>query len=150
MRPAAPSWTRNTGRAMSEENVQIVRRVFDALQHPNAAVRALWHPDVEFDVSRDIWGALVGGGRYRGVEGVRGWMLDLYSGWEKMDLSCEELIDVGEQVIAVLSVRGRGRVSGIELETAQPESGRSARARSYGSCGSAPARKPSDPWGVQG
>jgi ketosteroid isomerase-like protein len=50
------------------------------------------------------------------LEGVRSWMLDLYSGWEKVDLSCEELIDAGEQVIAVLSVRGRGRVSGIELE----------------------------------
>jgi hypothetical protein len=47
---------RDTGRAMSEENVQIVRRVFDALESPDAAVRALWHPDVEFDVSRDIWG----------------------------------------------------------------------------------------------
>jgi ketosteroid isomerase-like protein len=105
-----------TGAAMSEENVQIVRRVFDALESPDAAVRALWHPDVEFDVSRDIWGPLVGGGRYRGVEGVRSWMLDLYSGWEKVDLSCVELIDAGEQVIAVLSVRGRGRVSGIELE----------------------------------
>jgi hypothetical protein len=90
--------------------------VFDALERPDAAVRALWHPDVEFDVSRDIWGALVGGGRYRGVDGVRSWMLDLYSGWEKMDLTCEELIDAGEQVISVLSVRGRGRVSGIELE----------------------------------
>jgi|ERR671910_661794 ketosteroid isomerase-like protein len=99
---------RDTGRAMAEENVQIVRRVFDALERPDAAVRALWHADVEFDVSRDIWGALVGGGRYRGVEGVRSWMLDLYSGWEKVDLSCEELIDAGEQVIAVLSVRGRG------------------------------------------
>jgi ketosteroid isomerase-like protein len=101
---------------MSEENVQIVRRVFDALERPDAGVRALWHPDVEFDVSRDIWGALVGGGRYRGVEGVRSWMLDLYSAWETMDLNCDELIDAGEHVIAVLSVRGRGRVSGIELE----------------------------------
>jgi hypothetical protein len=43
-------------------------------------------------------------------------MLDLYSGWEKVDLSCVELIDAGEQVTAVLSVRGRGRVSGVELE----------------------------------
>jgi ketosteroid isomerase-like protein len=101
---------------MSEEDVQIVRRVFDALERPDAGVRALWHPDVEFDVSRDIWGALVGGGRYRGVEGVRSWMLDLYSAWETMDLNCDELIDAGEHVIAVLSVRGRGRVSGIELE----------------------------------
>jgi hypothetical protein len=67
---------------MSEENVQIVRRVFDTLESPDAAVRAIWHPDVEFDVSRDIWGPLVGGGRYRGVEGVRSLMVDLYSGWE--------------------------------------------------------------------
>jgi ketosteroid isomerase-like protein len=101
---------------MSRENVQIVRRVYDALERPDTAVRALWHPDVEFDVSRDIWGAVVGGGRYRGLEGVRSWMLDLYAAWERMDLNCEELIDAGEQVIAVLSVRGRGRVSGIELE----------------------------------
>ena len=101
---------------MSRENVEIVRRVYDALDHPDAAVRALWHPDVEFDVSRDIWGAVVGGGRYRGVDGVRSWMLDLYSAWEKMDLNCEELIDAGEQVIPVLSARGRGKASGIELE----------------------------------
>jgi ketosteroid isomerase-like protein len=101
---------------MSQENVQIVMRVFEALERPDDAVRALWHPDVEFDVSRDIWGAVVGGGRYRGVEGVRSWMLDLYTAWEKMEIHCEELIDAGEQVIAVLSVRGRGRVSGIELE----------------------------------
>jgi ketosteroid isomerase-like protein len=74
---------------MSQENVEIVRRVYDALDHPDAAVRALWHPDVEFDVSRD-WGVVVGGGRYRGVDGVRSWMLDLYSAWEKMDLNCED------------------------------------------------------------
>ena len=50
------------------------------------------------------------------MDGVRSWMLDLYSAWEKMDLNCEELIDAGEQVIAVLSARGRGKASGIELE----------------------------------
>jgi ketosteroid isomerase-like protein len=116
---------------MSQENVQIVMRVFEALERPDDAVRALWHPDVEFDVSRDIWGAVVGGGRYRGVEGVRSWMLDLYTAWEKMEIHCEELIDAGEQVIAVLSVRGRGRVSGIELTW----------------CPSRPATKPSKPWG---
>jgi len=99
---------------MSRENVEIVRRIFDALDGP-AAVAALWDPEVEFDVSRDIWGAVVGGGHYRGVDGVRQWMLDLYGAWEQMDLDCEELIDAGEQVIVVLSVRGRGRTSGIEV-----------------------------------
>jgi ketosteroid isomerase-like protein len=101
---------------MSQANVQIVRRVFDTLERPDAAVHALWHPDVEFDVSGDIWGAVVGGGRYRGVDGVRSWMLDLYAAWERMDLNCEELIEAGDQVISVLRVRGRGRASGIELE----------------------------------
>jgi ketosteroid isomerase-like protein len=101
---------------MSQANVQIVRRVFDTLERPDAAVQALWHPDVEFDVSGDIWGAVVGGGRYRGVDGVRSWMLDLYAAWERMDLNCEQLIEAGDQVISVLRVRGRGRASGIELE----------------------------------
>ena len=101
---------------MSNENVDIVRRVYEALEEPDAAVRALWHPQVEFDVSRDIFGAVVGGGHYRGVDGVRRWMLDLYDAWEKMELHCEELIEAGEQVVSVLSARGRGRSSGIELE----------------------------------
>lgn len=101
---------------MSQENLDIVRRVYDSLEHPDASVRALWHPEVEFDVSRDIFGAVVGGGRYRGVEGVRSWMLDLYAAWDRMDIDCEELIEAGEQVISVLRVHGRGRTSGIELE----------------------------------
>jgi ketosteroid isomerase-like protein len=102
---------------MSGENVSVVRRVYDSLDNPDESVRALWDPDVEFDVSRDVWGALVGGGHYRGLEGVRTWMLDLYSAWDRMDLDCEELIDAGEdQVISVLRVHGWGRLSGIEVE----------------------------------
>jgi ketosteroid isomerase-like protein len=101
---------------MSDENVEIVRRVHDSLDDPDESTRALWHPDVEFDVSRDRWGPLVGGGHYRGIEGVRQWMLDLYSAWEHMELKCEELIDAGDQVVAVLRAQGRGRVSGIEVD----------------------------------
>lgn len=101
---------------MSDANVQIVRRVYDALGEPGADVTALWDPDVEFDVSRDVWGAVVGGGHYRGVEGVRAWMLDLYAAWEQLDIDVEELIDAGDDVVAVIRVAGRGRVSGLEVE----------------------------------
>jgi uncharacterized protein len=101
---------------VSDENVQIVRRVYDALADPGEDITALWDPDVEFDVSRDIWGAVVGGGHYRGVEGVRAWMLDLYAAWEQLDIEVEELIDAGDKVVAVIRVTGRGRVSGIEIE----------------------------------
>lgn len=101
---------------MSDANVQIVRRVYNALADPGEDVIALWDPDVEFDVSRDIWGAVMGGGHYRGVEGVRAWMLDLYAAWEQMDIDLEELVDAGDDVVAVIRVAGRGRVSGIEME----------------------------------
>jgi ketosteroid isomerase-like protein len=99
---------------MSQENVEVVRRIYDALGRPDA-VAALWHPEVEFDVSRDIWAAVVGGGHYRGPGGVRSWMLDRYGAWEQLDLECTELIDAGEEVVSVLSVRGRGKASGIEV-----------------------------------
>jgi uncharacterized protein len=101
---------------VSDANVQIVRRVYDALANAGEDVTALWDPDVEFDVSRDIWGAVMGGGHYRGVEGVRAWMLDLYAAWEQMDIDLEELIEAGDDVVAVIRVAGRGRVSGIEME----------------------------------
>ena len=101
---------------MSDANVEIVRRVYDALADPGEDITALWHPDVEFDVSRDIWGPVVGGGHYRGIEGVRAWMLDLYAAWERMDIDVEELIDAGDKVVAVIRATGRGRVSGIEIE----------------------------------
>jgi len=101
---------------VSDANVQIVRRVYDALADPGEDATALWDPDVEFDVSRDIWGAVMGGGHYRGVEGVRAWMLDLYAAWEQMDIDLEELIEAGDDVVAVIRVAGRGRVSGIEME----------------------------------
>ena len=99
---------------MSQENVEVVRRIYDALDRPDA-VAALWHPEVEFDVSRDIWAAVVGGGHYRGPDGVRDWMLDLYGAWGQLDLDCKELIDAGDEVVSVLSVHGRGKASGIEV-----------------------------------
>jgi ketosteroid isomerase-like protein len=101
---------------VSDENVRIVQRIYDTLEAPDESVWALWDPKVDFDVSRDVWGPLVGGGRYRGTEGVRRWMLDLYSAWEHMELDCEELIDAGDHVVSVLRVHGWGRLSGIEVE----------------------------------
>jgi ketosteroid isomerase-like protein len=101
---------------VSGANVEIVRRVYDSLADPGEDITALWHPDVKFDVSRDIWGPVVGGGHYCGVEGVRAWMLDLYAAWEQLDIDVEELIDAGDDVVAVIRVTGRGRVSGIEIE----------------------------------
>lgn len=49
---------------MSQENVDLVRRFYDALDKRDvSAVLAVYSPEVEFDVSHDVWAELTGGGR---------------------------------------------------------------------------------------
>ena len=139
---------RDTGRAMSQENVDIVRRIYDALGRPEV-VAALWHPEVEFDVSRDIWAAVVGGGHYRGPDGVRDWMLDLYGAWEQLHLDCKESIDAGDDVVSVLSVHGRGRRAGLRSAMSRPVSGRSTRGQVVRVVWFASREKPSKPGGCR-
>jgi ketosteroid isomerase-like protein len=105
---------------MSEENVEIVRRVYDAAARGDTAiVLALYDPDVEFDASRGRWADLGGRGVYRGHEGLRTAFREYYEAWETLEDDCEELIDAGEHVISVVTSRGRGRASGAEVETTQ-------------------------------
>lgn len=94
----------------------MVRRLMDSLHRPDAGALELFDADVEFDVSRDIWGTVMGGGIYRGPAGVRQWLRDLYGAWGVMDLRYEELTDAGDQVLCALVARGRGRTSGAEVE----------------------------------
>jgi hypothetical protein len=55
---------------------------------------------------------------YRGHEGVRRWFTDVYSHWTEF---CPELRAFGEAEDSLLvtgRIRARGRVSGVELDTA--------------------------------
>lgn len=106
---------------MSLENLAIVRRLYDAVaRRDSATVLAIYHPAVEWDHTRN--GAVAGlmGGQkvWHGHEGLRRWSRDWYEAWESVDAELEELIDAGEDVVAVLNYRGRGRASGIEVEFA--------------------------------
>jgi ketosteroid isomerase-like protein len=104
--------------AMSQENVEIVRRAWDAFERGDIQLAMeAFDPEIEFDVSRDVWGSVVGGGLYHGFEGLATWFGDLYDAWDGFEMSAEEVIDVGgDRVITVLFARGRGRASGIEIE----------------------------------
>jgi ketosteroid isomerase-like protein len=105
---------------MSDENVEIVRRVYDAVARRDPdAVLDLYDPEVEWDSSRSPFSRLVGGSRvYRGHEGLRAWFREYYEAWESIEEECKELIDAGDQVISVVSTRARGRASGVEVERA--------------------------------
>lgn len=103
---------------MSEANVELVRRAWEAFERGDAQTAfEIFDPDVEWDVSHDVWGDIVGGGHYRGPQGVATWLRDLYEAWESFEMSTDEVLDAGDdRVVCVLIARGKGRASGLEVE----------------------------------
>lgn len=103
---------------MSEANVEIVRRVFDAAaRHDTEAVFAAYRRDVEYDFSGSPLRSFIGATTvYRGHEGMRQWVRDRYDAWESIEDDCRELIDAGDRVVTFVITRGRGRSSGVDVE----------------------------------
>jgi ketosteroid isomerase-like protein len=97
---------------MSEENVDLVRRAYDAFNRRRlGAFLALAGDDVEVN-SR--LAAIEGG--YHGHDGVRRWWKDLFDVMPDYRVEVEELIDLGDHVLARTRHHGRGKGSGVEVE----------------------------------
>jgi ketosteroid isomerase-like protein len=102
---------------MSQENVELVRRVFQAVSRRDSeAVLALYDPDVEWDATRSPLGLVTGISVFHGHHGLRRAFREWYEGWDRVVDEVEEVIDAGEQVIAVVTLRARGRSSGVDVE----------------------------------
>jgi ketosteroid isomerase-like protein len=100
---------------MSEENVQIVRRILDARNRRDMdTVMSYAAPDIEFDLSAS---AGTFAGVYRGHQSL----LRLWAAWSEvfshMHWEAEELIDAGEAVVVPVRFHARGRGSGVETVT---------------------------------
>jgi ketosteroid isomerase-like protein len=100
---------------MSQENVEIVRRLYAAAaQRDNEAVYALYDPEIVWDASRTERGGMTGP-IVRGHASLRQWLRDWYGAWENIHDELEELIDAHPEVISVMTQRGTGRGSGVEV-----------------------------------
>jgi ketosteroid isomerase-like protein len=99
---------------VTRENVELVRSVYEAAaRRDSATVLAAYDDEIEWDTSRPgTPGDVAGGAIYRGHDGLRAWFRAWYEAWSDLVDECEELIDVGEQVISVSTMRARGRSSG--------------------------------------
>jgi ketosteroid isomerase-like protein len=99
---------------MSQENVEIVRGVYDAVARRDAAgVLALYDPGVEVDGSRLPESRMTGLPHVlRGHEGLRKSTREWNEAWEYAEDHCERLIDAGG-----VTRRARGLASGVEVET---------------------------------
>ena len=95
---------------MSEENVEIVRRDYDAAARRDAAgVFALYDPKVELDPTRLRF---VDTRVYRGHDELRAFFREWHDAWESIDYDFDELIDTGEHVISVVTRRARAHERG--------------------------------------
>jgi ketosteroid isomerase-like protein len=103
---------------MSQENVEIVRRVFDAVANrDSASILALYDPDVVIDFSDGTLADRIGqGGTYRGHDGLRAFDQELRDAFDDFETNCEELIEAGPRVLSVSRYRARGRRSGLEID----------------------------------
>jgi ketosteroid isomerase-like protein len=111
--PYAASLSRDTARAMSEENVERAHRAFDAFNRRDLdAFLDLMDPEVE--TVTDL--ASVEGRPYRGHDGVRDWWRDLFAVFPDFHIEILEARDRGHFVIAHARRHGHGLDSGAPVE----------------------------------
>jgi ketosteroid isomerase-like protein len=100
---------------MSRENVEVVRRMCEAfLAGDLAAALDVLHADV-------TWHGTIGGvdeastahGRDQVIAGFAESLRD----WERHSLEAEDYVDAGDRVVVLWHEVGRGKRSGVEVET---------------------------------
>jgi ketosteroid isomerase-like protein len=108
-----PQAWRDTAWAMSQENVEIVRRAVEAYEHEglNGSIR-YYAPEIEWTTTD----AAIERATYRGHDGVRRFFGNFDDEFDDLRFDVEELIDAGEQVVLSLRIGGRGKASGAPVE----------------------------------
>ena len=100
---------------MSEENVEIARRIYEGMSQGDfESVWDLLDPDLVWETSPNLPDA----GIYRGRERVRAFMEEqwdiVWGGRPQVDI--ERTFDRGDDVLLFIRVRGRGSHTGIPLD----------------------------------
>jgi ketosteroid isomerase-like protein len=98
---------------MSQENVEIVRRGAEYLNHRDfTRVFELCDPEIELDLSRNVFNPSV----YRGYSGLEQWASAVEDVWDDFHGEVEEIIDAGDdKVVAAVTLHGKGKESGVEV-----------------------------------
>ncbi len=94
---------------MSQDNVEIVKRGFEAYVRGDlAAAAADYVDDVVFNPAEEA--------PIHGREAVLSYIRRWEEPWDDYELRTEEFIDAGEHVVVTIHVRARGAASGIEVD----------------------------------
>ena len=99
---------------MSEENIEIIRRCFEALNRGDReTAKQFAHPDCVIHTRTSA----VAGRRYRGPAGVDQWFADVDESWATIEQTPQRFIEVDdERTIVVVRFQATGRGSGVEID----------------------------------
>jgi ketosteroid isomerase-like protein len=118
---------------MSEENVEIVKRGVDAFNRRDPdGMDELATPDCEWVTSMGP----IEGEIFRGREGGETYFARLSDAWEEFRTIAEDLRDLGDSVLMLGRIEGRGKGSGVPIDTPLGQifdfrEGKVCRIRSY-------------------
>ena len=97
---------------MSQENVEAIRRAFDAVDRGDLdAVAAELAPEFEYVATGTVVGIR---GMYRGVQGFREFLEWFWEEFDEPKVEIRRLSDAGDDVLTWATFRGRGAQSGVE------------------------------------
>jgi ketosteroid isomerase-like protein len=98
---------------VSQENVENFKRAVDALNRLDLDAYAdLCTVDYEWF---PVLGGTVEGRSFRGREGIKEYFGQLGDTWEEFRFVADELRDLGDSVLALGRLEGRGRGSGVQV-----------------------------------
>jgi ketosteroid isomerase-like protein len=102
---------------MSEENVEIAKRFADAFnRHDLNALMETVIPDFAF---LPAMADTIDGNSFQRRDGMKAYFVDVDSAWEELRLIYDEYRDLGDCVLALGRIEGRGRGSGAVVEAPQ-------------------------------
>jgi ketosteroid isomerase-like protein len=119
---------------MGSENVELVRGAFGVVTIPGDPEAMIVATDPYFEMH------LVGVGgepvTYTGAGGIREFFRDVAESWESFRFTATDLRDLGDRVLVLGRARGRGRLSGVEVDDrwawiVELRAGRAARLQGF-------------------
>jgi ketosteroid isomerase-like protein len=120
---------------MPLDKVEVARRVVDAYNRRDVDGLFAEFATPDFEWYPAIVRALDGGG-YRGRGGVEEFAVDTRENWEELQSVAEEFRDLGDRVLVLGRLKGRGKGSGVPVDAPMANildfrDGRIWRARVY-------------------
>ena len=98
---------RDTGLAMSQENVEVVRSLYSEWEKGRFWSVDLYAPDVEWRWSSAAKAVRGGAASYKGLEEIGAAMREWVREWGWWSISAEEFVDAGDRVVVMTTLHAR-------------------------------------------